>query len=69
MQERSLRWFKVVTLGAAGFMPTLMGGVIDSASSPRLGFLLGFDALIGTQAVVLLCGLKLYVAEHRLARV
>jgi len=49
----------------AGFMPTIMGGVIASASSPRLGFLLGFGALIGTQLVVLACGLKLYVGERR----
>jgi len=48
----------------AGFMPMLMGGVIASASTPRMGFLLGFGTLIGTQIVVLLCGLKLYVAER-----
>jgi MFS family permease len=49
----------------AGFMPTLMGGVIASASTPRMGFLLGFGALIGTQVVVLACGLKLYAGERR----
>ena len=48
----------------AGFMPTLMGGVIASASTPRMGFLLGFGTLIGTQLVVLVCGLMLYLSER-----
>lgn len=48
----------------AGFMPTIMGGVIASAGTPRLGFLLGFGTLIGTQIIVLACGLRLFVAER-----
>lgn len=49
----------------AGFMPTIMGGVIASASSPRMGFLLGFGTLVGTQLVVLFCGLRLYLGQQR----
>ncbi|MDY0748093.1 MFS transporter [Paucibacter sp. R3-3] len=49
----------------AGFMPTIMGGLIAGAATPRMGFLVGFGALIGTQVVVLACGLKLYVGERR----
>jgi len=48
----------------AGFMPALMGSVIASASSAKVGFLAGFGALIGTQAVVLLCGLVLWLRER-----
>lgn len=52
----------------AGFMPTIMGGVIASASTPRSGFLLGFGALIGTQVIVCACGLVLLTRErHRAA--
>lgn len=48
----------------AGFMPALMGMVIAHASTPRAGFLAGFGALIGTQAVVVLCGLVLWLRER-----
>ena len=48
----------------AGFMPALMGSVIAHAATPRAGFLAGFGALIGTQAVVLLCGLALWLRER-----
>ena len=49
----------------AGFMPALMGGVIAHASTPKAGFLMGFGALIGTQLVVVLCGLVLWLRERR----
>ena len=48
----------------AGFMPALMGMVIAHASTPRAGFLAGFGALIGTQGVVVLCGLVLWLRER-----
>lgn len=50
----------------AGFMPAIMGAVIGAASSrsPAAGFFAGFAALIGTQVVVLLCGLILWVRER-----
>lgn len=49
----------------AGFMPALMGGVIAHASTPRAGFLAGFGALIGTQLVVVLCGVVLWLRERQ----
>ncbi len=49
----------------AGFMPTLMGGIIASTATPQLGFLLGFGTLIGTQVVVMLCGIKLFFNENQ----
>ncbi|HYP71536.1 MAG TPA: MFS transporter [Variovorax sp.] len=49
----------------AGFMPALMGGVIAHASSPKIGFLAGFGALIGTQLVVVVCGLVLWRRERQ----
>ncbi|MFD0879435.1 MFS transporter [Variovorax dokdonensis] len=52
----------------AGFMPALMGSVIAHAATPRAGFLAGFGALIGTQAVVLLCGLVLWLRERAAER-
>lgn len=48
----------------AGFMPALMGSVIAHAATPRAGFLAGFGTLIGTQVVVLLCGLVLWLRER-----
>ncbi|SFL88583.1 MFS transporter [Variovorax sp. OV329] len=48
----------------AGFMPVLMGAVIAHASTPPAGFLAGFGALIGTQLVVVLCGLVLWLRER-----
>ena len=49
----------------AGFMPAVMGAVITwTAQSAGGGFLAGFGMLIGTQAVVLLCGLILWVRER-----
>ena len=49
----------------AGFMPSIMGGVIAGASTPHTGFLLGFGTLIGTQALVLLCALTLLMRERQ----
>lgn len=49
----------------AGFMPAIMGAVIGWTSrSAGGGFLAGFGLLIGTQAVVLLCGLVLWQRER-----
>ncbi|MFT4194278.1 MFS transporter [Ottowia sp.] len=53
----------------AGFMPAIMGAVITAVSggagsSTGAGFFAGFAALIGTQVVVLLCGLVLWVRER-----
>jgi len=59
-----------VTNGAsalvAGLMPTIMGQVITwtSAQSPSGGFYAGFGVLIGTQLVVMLCGLILWRRER-----
>jgi len=52
----------------AGFMPALMGSVIAHAATPRAGFLAGFGTLIGTQVVVLLCGLVLWLRERNEGR-
>jgi MFS family permease len=52
----------------AGFMPALMGSVISAAggspSGASSGFFAGFALLIGTQAVVFLCGLVIAVRER-----
>lgn len=49
----------------AGFMPAIMGMVISwTAQSAGGGFFLGFGVLIATQAVVLLCGVMLWVRER-----
>jgi sugar phosphate permease len=53
----------------AGFMPAIMGAVISAVSggaggSTGAGFFAGFAALIGTQVVVLACGLVLWVRER-----
>lgn len=53
----------------AGFMPAIMGAVIaavggGAGGSTGGGFYAGFAALIGTQLVVLLCGLVLWVRER-----
>lgn len=52
-----------------GGMPVIMGAVISAigageATSSR-GFAAGFGVLIGTQVVVGLCGLALYIAERK----
>ncbi len=57
---------------AAGFMPAIMGYVIsrvaagDAASGA--GFAAGFAALIGTQVIVALIGIYLYLATRRRER-
>lgn len=55
----------------AGFMPALMGGVISAVaagSGPSggavSGFFAGFALLIGTQLVVFICGLILWLRER-----
>jgi MFS family permease len=50
----------------AGFMPTIMGAVIGAVSSKSVtaGFFAGFSTLIGTQVVVLACGLMLWWRER-----
>lgn len=49
----------------AGFMPAIMGAVIGwTSGAAGGGFLAGFGLLIGTQAVVLLCGLVLWRRER-----
>ena len=49
----------------AGFMPAFMGAVIGwTSSSSGGGFFAGFGALIGTQVLVLLCGLILWLRER-----
>ncbi|WP_213958142.1 MFS transporter [Variovorax sp. dw_954] len=53
----------------AGFMPALMGGVISAMSSGAgatagSGFFAGFSLLIGTQLVVFVCGLVLWLRER-----
>ncbi|MFT3718506.1 MFS transporter [Pseudorhodoferax sp.] len=49
----------------AGFMPAVMGVVIGmTAASQGGGFFAGFGILIGTQAVVLLCGVWLWLRER-----
>jgi len=59
-----------VTNGAsalvAGLMPTIMGQVITwtSSQSASGGFYAGFGVLIGTQLVVMLCGLILWQRER-----
>ena len=50
----------------AGFMPAIMGAVIGALSKQggvSAGFLAGFSALIGTQIIVMLCGLYLWRSE------
>jgi MFS family permease len=54
----------------AGFMPAIMGAVITAVSngagaSSGAGFFAGFSVLIGTQAIVFLCGLILWLRERR----
>jgi MFS family permease len=56
----------------AGFMPALMGGVISAVSAgpgaaggAAHGFFAGFALLIGTQAVVFVCGFVLWWRERR----
>lgn len=55
----------------AAFMPVMMGNVIQSVSNGRggitSGFYAGFSLLIGTQAVVFLCGLFLWLQIRRSA--
>lgn len=49
----------------AGFMPAIMGAVIGWTSrSAGGGFMAGFGMLVGTQAVVMLCGLVLWLRER-----
>jgi sugar phosphate permease len=53
----------------AGFMPALMGAVIGAMSggagaSGGGGFFAGFSLLIGTQLIVFLCGLILWLRER-----
>ena len=53
----------------AGFMPAIMGAVISAVSSGAgassgAGFFAGFSVLIGTQAIVFLCGLILWLRER-----
>lgn len=53
----------------AGLMPALMGWVIahfaDGNAASGAGFAAGFGVLIGTQLVVAICGLVLYLQERR----
>jgi len=51
----------------AGLMPTIMGYVISwtSAQSPSGGFFAGFGVLIGSQMIVMLCGLILWLRERK----
>jgi sugar phosphate permease len=51
----------------AGFMPALMGGVISAVSAgpgASGGAASGFFALIGTQAIVFICGFILWLRER-----
>ncbi|WP_211452297.1 MFS transporter [Collimonas antrihumi] len=55
----------------AGFMPALMGGVISAVAAASgttagsgAGFFAGFALLIGTQLVVFICGLILWLRER-----
>lgn len=51
----------------AGFMPAIMGAVIGALSAHGgvgAGFFAGFAALIGTQVIVMLCGIVLWVRER-----
>ena len=51
----------------AGFMPAIMGAVIGALSARggvSAGFFAGFAALIGTQVIVMLCGIVLWVRER-----
>lgn len=49
----------------AGFMPAVMGAVIGWTSrSAGGGFLAGFGMLVGTQFVVMFCGLVLWLRER-----
>ena len=50
----------------AGFIPAIMGAVIAYTSrSSGGGFIAGFGMLIGTQLVVMICGVILYRAHSR----
>lgn len=50
----------------AGFMPTIMGAVIgETSKASGGGFIAGFGVLVGTQAVVVLCGLVLWLKERQ----
>ena len=49
----------------AGFMPAVMGAVISwTSQAVGGGFFAGFSLLVGTQAVVMLCGLVLWFRER-----
>ncbi|WP_225782961.1 MFS transporter [Xenophilus sp. Marseille-Q4582] len=49
----------------AGFMPAIMGAVIGwTSQSAGGGFLAGFGMLVGTQIVVMACGLLLWLRER-----
>lgn len=49
----------------AGFMPAIMGAVIGwTSQSAGGGFLAGFGLLVGTQAVVMACGLAIWWRER-----
>lgn len=49
----------------AGFMPVIMGMVIAwTSKSAGGGFIAGFGALIGTQAIVMMCGVVLWLRER-----
>lgn len=49
----------------AGFMPAIMGAVIGwTSQSAGGGFLAGFGLLVGTQVVVMACGLLLWLRER-----
>ena len=50
----------------AGFMPAIMGAVIgETSKASGGGFMAGFGALIGTQVVVVICGVLLWLAERK----
>ena len=58
----------------AGFMPAIMGWVIwavggGEGGSAGAGFFAGFAALIGTQVIVMLCGLILWARERHRASI
>lgn len=50
----------------AGFMPAIMGVVIgETSKASGGGFFAGFGVLIGTQVIVLICGVVLWLSERR----
>lgn len=58
----------------AGFMPAVMGGVISAVSAgpgtsggAASGFFAGFSLLIGTQAIVFICGFILWLRERHVS--